>query len=613
MSRVRLLGVVCSDPTLASMLREVAADHGAGLAQAAHDCSAPAAWMGASGAAHVDAHREAEGFCIVLGSPRVRGAAPGAWLCAQDILSAYRAEGSGLLQRLAGGFAFVAHDSRSGRTLVAVDRFGIYSLCYRQLEKAVIVGRYADEVAALLPNGHGVDLQSLFDYLYFHVIPGPATVFKAVRRMEAAHFGEFADGRWRIERYWKPEYGAAEGESFESLSRQFRDLMRECVAREADGGAVASFLSGGTDSSTVTGWLGQVTGRPAECYSIGFDAAGYDEMSYARIAAKHFGAHHHEYYVTPADIVQGVPVLAQRYDQPFGNSSALPALFCSTRAHEDGVRLLLAGDGGDEIFGGNTRYAKQKVFEWYDKVPVPLRATLMEPLLLGPMRHWPLFSKAGSYIEQAKLGLPARLETYNLLHRLGVENMLTTPFVEAVRQSAPAELQKETFDLCRDPSVVNRMLAYDLKFTLADTDLPKVVHTAELAGCHVRFPMLADELVDFANALPAAWKVKGVKLRHFFKAASRGFLPDEILRKSKHGFGLPFGAWIRTDAELQRFARASLASLVERRLIRPGFVDQVMSERLAEHAGFYGEVIWILMMLEQWFRSHAPDYTLGKE
>ena len=193
----------------------------------------------------------------------------------------------------------------------------------------------------------------------------------------------------------------------------------------------------------------------------------------------------------------------------------------------------------------------------------------------------------------------------------GIENMLTSQFADVVLQSAPAIQQKEVFDLCHDRSSVNQLLAYDLKYTLADTDLPKVVHTAELAGCQVRFPMLADELVDFANALPPSYKVKGLKLRYFFKEASRGFLPDEILTKSKHGFGLPFGAWVQSDAELQRFARASMLSLVERRLIRPGFVEDVMSRRLAEHPGFYGEVIWILMLLEQWFRAHAADYTIA--
>ena len=129
--------------------------------------------------------------------------------------------------------------------------------------------------------------------------------------------------------------------------------------------ALGCFLSGGTDSSTVAGTLKQVTGSAAT-FSIGFDAAGYDEMDYARIAAKHFGTDHHEHYVTPAELVSAIPKVAAHYDQPFGNSSAVPAYICATVARDHGVRKLLAGDGGDELFGGNTRYAKQKIFEaWW--------------------------------------------------------------------------------------------------------------------------------------------------------------------------------------------------------------------------------------------------------
>lgn len=611
MNRIRLIGIVSGDPAIGSMLQEVAAGAASRTQGVEHRLRADTAWMDATGARHVQSFGDENGFCVAIGAPRLLGAAAGDRLRPADLLARYRSEGADMLRRLAGGFAFVAHDAPTGRTLAAVDRFGIYPLAYRLLDKAVVIGRYADEVAALLPNASSLDTQSLFDYLYFHVIPGPSTIYKAVRRLEAAHCGEFADGRFEVRRYWEPDYTVRTGASFDALAREYRELMRECVARETDAGTTGAYLSGGTDSSTVSGMLCKTTGLAAPCYSIGFHAEGYDEMSYARIAAKHFGADHHEYYVTPADIVRGVPLLAERYDQPFGNSSALPAFDCASQAVGDGLHVMLAGDGGDEIFGGNTRYAKQKVFGWYDSVPAPLRRMLLEPLLLGPMRRWPLLRKAGSYIEQAKLGLPARLETYNLVHRLGIENMLTSQFADAVLQTAPDVQQKEVFDRCRDRSIVNQLLAYDLKYTLADTDLPKVVHTAELAGCQVRFPMLADELVDFANALPPSYKVKGLKLRHFFKEASRGFLPDEILTKSKHGFGLPFGAWVQSDAELQRFARASMLSLVERRLIRSGFVDDVMSHRLAEHPGFYGEVIWILMLLEQWLRAHAPDYTIA--
>ncbi len=560
----------------------------------------------------IDVHTDDRGYCAVVGHPWRRAPAPDR-ASAQAILEAYRQRGPALLDDLSGGFAFVAHDAPGGNTLIAGDRIGIHTLCYAELNDGVVVGRYADEVAAALPAGSRLSLQALYDYMYFHVIPSPTTVFEGVRRLEAAHYAEFRAGRLDVRRYWSPTYDSSGGSSTAQKSERFRALLSDAVTREARGGAVGAFLSGGTDSSSVVGWLAKANGSATRAWSIGFDAAGYDEMSYARIAAKHFGVEHHEYYVTPADIVAGVPKLAEHYDQPFGNSSALPAYFCAARAHATGVNRMLAGDGGDELFGGNTRYAKQAVFEAYGRVPTALRHGLLDPLLSAPLaRAIPVVKKAASYVAQANVPLPARQRTYNLLARLGTARMLSPAFLRAVDESAPARDEASVFARCDDASVLNRQLAFDLKYTLEDADLPKVVHTCELAGCDVRFPMLDDALVDFANHLPPTDKLRGMRLRPFFKEASRGFLPDAILTKSKHGFGLPFGAWVLRDTALQTFARDSVTSLIGRGLVRQQFVDELFARELPAHPGFYGEAVWILMLLAQWIDRHCPSFTLGR-
>lgn len=559
---------------------------------------------------HLSTAQDAQGYCIVLGRPRIRNAEGHDALSAVALLERYRRRGAAVLDELAGGFAVVVQDSATGRTMVAVDRFGIYPLAYREVPGGVVVGRFADEVATVLPGGRELSAQSIFDYLYFHVVSGPGTVFASVRRLEAAQCLEIGNGVASLRRYWEPVYSSS-GASFQDLKNEFLGLMERAVGREMAGDSVGAYLSGGTDSSSVAGWLARLSKERPACFSIGFAATGYDEMEYARLAARHFDVQHHEYYVTPADIVAGVPVVAAHYDQPFGNSSALPAFVCAEKARSASIRVLLAGDGGDEIFGGNTRYAKQKIFESYFLIPRAVRTGLVEPVFLGsPLGRMPIARKVASYVRQAKLGLPARMETYNLLKRLGASSMLTARFVDSVSEDAPASHQLAVFNACRDQSVLNRMLAYDLKFTLADADLPKVVHTAELAGCEARFPLLADELVDFANRLSVHDKVRGLRLRHFFKEASRGFLPDEILTKSKHGFGLPFGAWVVSDPALRNFARENVVALADRGVVRLEFVNEVMGIRLSEHAGYYGEAIWILMMLEQWLRAHAPDYRV---
>jgi asparagine synthase (glutamine-hydrolysing) len=160
-------------------------------------------------------------------------------------------------------------------------------------------------------------------------------------------------------------------------------------------------------------------------------------------------------------------------------------------------------------------------------------------------------------------------------------------------------------------SHLNKELAFDWRFTLAESDLPKVLGTTGLAGVGVGFPMLDDRLLAFSEKLPTAYKLKGQKLRWFFKEALRGFLPDEILAKKKQGFGLPFGVWVNTHPALQALATDSLHSLARRGVVRTDFVQVLLTQRLSEHPGYYGEMVWILMMLEQWLRAKAPQFSLS--
>jgi asparagine synthase (glutamine-hydrolysing) len=507
---------------------------------------------------------------------------------------------------LRGPFAFGFHDAASGCTLVAVDRFAMRTMCYR-VEGAQL--RFAERADALAGDSDALDAQAIFDYLYFHCIPAPRTVFEAVRRLPAGHLAWLERGELTVLPYWTPTFDddGRPPVSFDALRDQFRATLSEAVRRDLDGGIPACFLSGGTDSSTVAGMIGRVAGQPAHTYSIGFAAQGYDEMAFARIAAKHFGTVHHEYYVTPDDLVRSIADVARSYDQPFGNSSALPAYYCAKVARDNGVTRMLAGDGGDELFGGNSRYAKQRVFSWYQWLPRPLRAGVMEPLLeRTPLGALPGFSKARSYVEQAKVPMPERDEMYNLLLRLGLAEVLTPEFLARIDARAPARLRRQVWEAARTGSEVNRTLAFDWRFTLADSDLPKVRGTTELAGVGVRFPFLADEVLAFSLQLPAEYKLKGLKLRWFFKEALRGFLPDEIITKKKQGFGLPFGVWATQHAGLKALALDSLASLAGRGVVRPQFISELVERRLPEHPGYFGEMVWILMMLEQWLRKARP-------
>jgi len=510
---------------------------------------------------------------------------------------------------VAGDFS-VALREPSGRVFLAVDRFAIRPLCYRVDGMQLRVASRAD---ALADSSSEIDPQAIFDYLYFHAIPSPRTIYKGIYRLPAGHYAVFEKGQLAVARYWEPHFEEVRTSSFPELQDEFHQLLRDAVATQLGGdGPPACFLSGGTDSSTVVGMASLTSGQPVHSYSIGFHAQGYDEMEFARIAAKHFKSEHHVYYVTPDDLVRSVPAVAAHFDQPFGNSSALPAYYCASKAREAGVHKLLAGDGGDELFGGNSRYAKQRVFGWYDHVPNVLKQATLEPILkTSAAARFALTRKAASYVEQARVTMPDRLQMYNLILRLGPESVLTPSLLAQIDTGLPLQLQRAVWQASGPCGALNQELAYDWRFTLAESDLPKVVGATGMAGVEVGFPLLDDRLVAFSQRLPADYKLKGLQLRWFFKEALRGFLPDAILAKKKQGFGLPFGVWVNTHAALNALARDSLHSLAQRGVVRLDFVHTLLTQRLQEHPAYFGEMVWILMMLEQWLAAKAPLFKVA--
>lgn len=527
---------------------------------------------------------------------------------AHAVIDAYQREGVGFLGRMRGDFALALIDLGRREVVLAVDRAAICPLTYAESPEALSFGSNADAVRAAL-QAPTINPQALYDYLYFHMIPASRTIYREVRRLGPGECLVYRHGKAQVSRYWEPHYDEHIEARFETLRDELHRTIQTAVARASTDADSGAFLSGGTDSSTLAGMLGKIGSGPARTYSIGFAAAGYDEMEYARIAARHFNTEQHEYYVTPDDIITAVPKIAAIYDQPFGNASAVPTYYCAKLAKETGRERLLGGDGGDELFGGNARYATQAVLDIYGKVPRVVRHMIEPALEIAPSLK--LVRKARSYVAQASMPMPARYESYNLLERLGVANVLHPDFRASIDANDPLRQMSKVYQRANAQTLINRMLALDYKYTLADNDLPKVTRMCELAGIDIAFPLLDEDVVDFAARLSPGLKLKGTQLRYFFKKSMRGFLPEEILKKSKHGFGLPFGLWLREHAGLREFVSDTLMSLKSRRLIAPGFIDELVDRRLTEHAAYYGTMVWILMMLEQWLTAHGIDQTVA--
>ncbi|HWR76834.1 MAG TPA: asparagine synthase-related protein [Thiobacillus sp.] len=502
-----------------------------------------------------------------------------------------------------GNFAFAVLEPLKKQAFLALDRVGAEHLCYAHRGGRLVFGSSAQSVAAHPAVGRVIDPQAIYDYLYFHTIPAPRSLYQGVHKLLPGQYATLKNGQVNTGFYWHADYTPVEA-GFETQRDHFRSVLDQAV-RDADAPATAAFLSGGTDSSTLVGALTAARGAPVDTFSIGFDAAGFDEMEYARCAAERYGSQRHEYYLKPADIVTAIPVIAREYDEPFGNDSAVPTYFCAQAAREAGFERMLAGDGGDEIFGGNARYAKQRLFEAYAHLPALLRHGLVEPVAHLPVLsdHFPL-AKLKSYVAQAKVGLPLRLESYNFLHRTPLDQIFSADFIHAVDPSTADAALTEVYERTASDHYINRMMHLDLKFTLADNDLRKVGTMTEAAGIEVHYPLLDDCMVAFANHLPVDYKVRGQKLRWFFKEALTDLLPEKIINKTKHGFGLPFGVWSNQYAPLGDIVGDSLSDFKQRGWIQPAYLDHMLAMQRGPHANYYGVMIWVVMMLEQWLQAN---------
>lgn len=524
--------------------------------------------------------------------------------------SLYAHEGAAFVRRLRGSFAIALWDRRQRHLLLAVDHFGM-----RRLHYVTRNGRtaFASRLGAI-GAAHGleatVDPAAVYSYLNFGFVPAPETHFKNVRRLPPGYLLHVRAGTERLEPFWDmkyPEEAQPEERAAPTMYRLTHQAVNEAL-RNVPLKDTGAFLSGGTDSSTVVGLMSRVTGETVNAFSIAFGNPRYDELRYAELAARHFGAAHYHHIVTPGETLAILPSLVDAYDEPFGNNSAVGTFFCARLARECGVTHLLAGDGGDEIFGGNERYRTDRIFGLYGRIPRAVRRGVLEPLLFALPEGTPgVLGRARRYIRRANIPNPRRFYSYEFFVAQEGQKFLSEDLLRAVATEAPWRCVEQHFARARATSELNRLLYIDLKLTLGDNDLLKVVRTGELAGVSVRFPLLSLPLVEYTGTLPASFKVRGLEKRYLFKRAFRTLLPPEILAKQKHGFGVPTSEWLRSDPGFRALARDILLSTRcrERGYFRDGAMEELFALHAVDSTPFYGDFLWRLLMLELWYRRHV--------
>jgi len=539
------------------------------------------------------------------------GADPSATGTAVLLAGLYEQLGSAFVEKLRGIFSFVLWDRAGRRLVAAVDGFGIKRLTYYQNPQILLIATRIDALTRTGQTQRAINPQAVATYVNFGVNLAPETTLAGVLRIEPGTM-LLADARGtRVEKYWDMRYGQG-NESRRKLSDQLQQVMTESVAAHCNGDSfrnLGASLSGGVDSSTVVGLMSRMGQGPVNAFSIGFEDEHFNELEYARIAARGFKANHQTYLVSAADCVEALPRMIRAFDEPFGNSSAIPTYFCARLAAQSNIHTLMAGDGGDELFGGNERYRTDKIFELYQQVPRILRNGLIEPsLALLPFQNG-VAGLARKYVRRSNIPNPQRFYSYDFLSSHAVGDIFEPDFIGSLQGHSFLERPCRHYQTASATTHLDRLLYLDVKMTLGDSDLPKVTCMSELAGVKTRFPYLDRSVAEFSGRVPASLKLRGLKGRYLFKQTFSGLLPAEIIKKKKHGFGIPVSRWLRTYAPLREQAHDVLLSnrAFERGYFRRSFIENLFHMFEKDESTYYGDTLWSFLVLELWHREFVDQ------
>lgn len=582
--------------------------------------SLPVAGLGLQGwPSDISVHRNGSIIAAVYGRPQWREEGFARRAAAQGhaavLIEAWREKGTSLFDVFAGPASIALVDSEKTEALLAIDRIGVHQMSFALSSDDTFV--FASDARAVCRHpaiDARISRQALFNYLYFYVSPGPPTIFEGVEKLQPGQFCHFRNSALTRSFYWQPAYTEPGGGHAEQYAERVRNGLNASVGAAVDavpGVDAGSFLSGGLDSTTVSGYL--AGHRPgAKSFTIAFPEEQYNELPWAEAGARHFGLDHVTHVLTPAETVAAIPGIVEAHDEPYGNSSSVPAYVCARVARENGVGLLLAGDGGDEIFAGNERYVEQRKYDAWQRIPSPLRRMAIQPLLraMAPAAGNSVLARARAYADRASMPLPDRLQAYNLVATTALGSLFHPDFLAALDTDAPLQLIRDIYHRPADATELKRMHFLDLHITLADNDLRKVNRACELAGIRVAYPMLDEDLVTLAAGIPSETLLPEGRLRGFYKDAMSGFLPAEIINKQKHGFGMPFAEWTRAPGDLRDMAEEALTAFANRDILADGLLGEIRDDLAGVRDSRFGGLVWDIMMLEFWLSRHGDIATL---
>jgi asparagine synthase (glutamine-hydrolysing) len=518
------------------------------------------------------------------------------------VLRLFEESGPASLARMRGMFAFAVWDAAEERLFLARDRIGKKPLHTWTDGRTLVFG---SEIKAILTGLERLGLPRppirkdvLVDYLGIGYVPDPHTIFHGLDKLPPGHWLTFRHGAIEARRYWKPSFAPTgpidEGEALERLEAELEKAVRLRLVSEVPLGA---YLSGGVDSSTVVALMARVSASPVKVFCVGFEEQEFDERPFARRIAERLGVSYEEFTVR-TDSAEIAEAVVRQFDEPFGDSSAIPTYYVSRMARER-VTVILSGDGGDELFAGYPRYVKASGGGLVARLPRGVRRALLRPAagvlpegFPGRARLLDLsLDDDGRYVFAATRGASE-----------SPASIFTREFLADVGPADPGRALRARLGEAAGLDPVTRRMYADTMVYLPGDIMTKVDRMSMMVSLEARAPLLDHVVVELAASLPIALKLRGGVQKLLLRRLAHRLLSKELIERPKRGFAVPVGRWI--NGSWRARADDLLATLVARGILRRAFVRRLVHEHRSGRRD-HGEFLWTLMALELWFRSAA--------
>jgi asparagine synthase (glutamine-hydrolysing) len=515
------------------------------------------------------------------------------------VVHQYEERGPDCIRDLNGMFGLAIWDGPRRRLVLARDRVGKKPLYYYDDGKRFLFG---SELKAILQDDtvpRDLDFDALAEYLRVGYVGSPRTIFKGVRKLEPGHVLVFDGKRCQLRRYWDwlPDFAPKTSLTEADHIERIRETLRECVKnRLISDVPLGAFLSGGIDSSAVVAMMAASCDRPVKTFSIGFENEAFNELPYARQVAERFGTEHHEFVVKPESLSDILPKLARQFDEPFADSSALPAYYVSKMARQH-VTVCLSGDGGDETMAGYPHYDSGLSDRLIDAVPQAVRG----PLLGGFSRLIPPFVRGHRLLSRFSQTPEQRYACrMQIAYRSQVEAVLNPAVVRSLEH--PPILLERVLAGPLPAGFLSKMQYADERAYLPEDILTKVDRTSMVNSLEARCPMLDPRFMKVAAAIPDELRMKKGCSKMIFKKALRGIVPDSVIDRPKMGFSIPGKTWLGADAS--DFVSDILGdeSVNQRGFFRADVVRAIRNGGTSRRPETW-PLTWALLVFELWCRT----------